>query len=426
MGLPDSIYDNYTRILKEELIPAVGCTEPTCIAYACAETRRVLGEFPSSITVECSGDIIKNVKGAVVPNTGNLKGIKAAAVIGAVGGDAGKGLEVLSGITPEDICRAEEILRTDFCNVELLQTAANLHVIVTATSVNNTSLVEIIHTHTNVVRIEKNGCTIFKKPYSVENFNDSLSDRTCLNVRHIKEFADTVELGELEKLIQLQIRLNSRISEEGLLNIYGIGVGANLIKYYGDDIKTKAKAAAAAGSDARMSGCILPVITNSGSGNQGITVSLPVIEYAKHLKVPEEVLIRALILSNLVAIHQKTEIGRLSAYCGAVSAACGSGAGITYLHHGTYDQICRTITNTLANVSGIICDGAKPSCAAKIASAVDAAIMAHYLSMEDRGFNSGDGIIKADVEKTIESVGKLGRYGMKETDREILKIMLES
>jgi L-cysteine desulfidase len=425
MSLSPVIYSQYTQILKEELIPALGCTEPICIAYASAKARQTLGEFPEMAIVESSGNIIKNCKGAIVPNTGSLKGIAAAAVIGIVGGDPDKKLEVLSGVTSENVARAKEILKTDFCRVKLLTTPALLHVIVTVKSAGHSALVEIVHTHTNIVRIEKDGQTIFEKPYDPKKFNDSMTDRSVLNVKDIKEFADTVQLSELSDLIERQIDCNSRISEEGLKHPYGVQVGYNLRKYYGDDVKIKAKAAAAAGSDARMSGCTLPVVINSGSGNQGMTVSLPVIEYAKYLKVSHEKLIRALILSNLIAIHQKTGIGRLSAYCGAVSAACGSGAGITYLYGGTYEQICRTITNTLADIPGIVCDGAKPSCAAKIASSVDAAIMAHCLSMANKSFQPGDGIIESNVEETIENVGILGREGMKETDEEILKLMIK-
>ncbi|HOJ11932.1 MAG TPA: L-serine ammonia-lyase, iron-sulfur-dependent, subunit alpha [Clostridiales bacterium] len=425
MSLLEKTYSEYVQILKEELVLALGCTEPTCIAYVCAKARQVLGEFPEEVVVESSGNIIKNVKGVIVPNTGNLRGIDAAAIIGIVGGDPDKELEVLTGIEQKDIDKAAELMKKNFCKVRLLKTKANLHVIARVKSENHSAMVEIVHTHTNIVRIEKDGELLFKKDYDCSKCNDGLTDRSGLNVKDILEFADTFELDDLKGIILQQINYNSRISQEGLNHLYGAGVGANLIKHYGCDIKVVARAAAAAGSDARMSGCILPVVINSGSGNQGMTVSLPVIEFAKHLGASEEKLIRALVLSNLVAIHQKTAIGRLSAYCGAVSAACGSGAGITYLHGGTYDQICKTITNTLANVAGIVCDGAKPSCAAKIASAVDAAIMAHYLSMENECFRPGEGLVKGDVEETISSIGRLGRDGMRETDREILKIMVE-
>lgn len=426
MAISDSNVINYTNILKEELVPALGCTEPTSIAYVSAKAREVLGEFPKEVIVQSSGNIIKNVKGAVVPNSGNLRGIEAAAIIGIIGGKPEKELEVLSDVTQDNIDEAKKLINTDYCKVKLLKSKANLHIIVTVKSHNNSALVEIVHTHTNIVRIEKNNKVVLEKLYNSDDINGSLIDRSCLNVRDIKEFADTVELNQLQDIIKLQIKYNSDISSEGLINYYGANVGSNLLKHSLHEIKTIAKAATAAGSDARMSGCILPVIINSGSGNQGITVSLPVIEYAKHLKVDEEHLIRALIFSNLIAIHQKTKIGRLSAYCGVVSAACGSGAGITYLYNGTYEQICSTITNTLANVSGMICDGAKPSCAAKIASAVDAAIMAHELAMDNRVFQPGEGIVKDDIEDTISSIGQIGGNGMKETDQEILKVMLNN
>ena len=426
MAISENHIINYTNILKEELIPALGCTEPTSIAYVSAKAREVLDEFPRKVTVKSSGNIIKNVKGAVVPNSGNLRGIKAAAIIGIIGGNPEKELEVLTDVTKEDIRRSKELIDTDYCKVELLKSKANLHIIVKAESEQNSALVEIIHTHTNIVRIEKNNKIILEKLYNSNDINGSLIDRSCLNVRDIKEFADTVELTELRDIIRLQIKYNGNISEEGLNHYYGANVGSNILRHCSHDIKTIAKAATAAGSDARMSGCILPVIINSGSGNQGITVSLPVIKYARYLKLDEEQLIRALIFSNLIAIHQKTKIGRLSAYCGVVSAACGSGAGITYLYNGTYEQICSTITNTLANVSGMICDGAKPSCAAKIASAVDAAIMAHELAMDNSVFQPGEGIVKDDIEDTIKSVGQIGGNGMRETDQEILKVMLNN
>lgn len=426
MGISKINFNNYINILREELIPALGCTEPTCIAYACAKAREVLDEFPKEVIVKSSGNIIKNVKGAVVPNSGDLKGIEAAAILGIVGGNANKKLEVLTDVTQEHIDKTKKLLNIDFCKAELLKSKANLHIIVLAKSDNNSASVEIIHTHTNIVKIIKNNAIIFEKNYDYENINEGLVDRSCLNVKDIKEFADSVDIIELKDIIKLQIKYNSEISCEGLRNKYGVGVGLNLLKHCCNDIKTRAKAAAAAGCDARMSGCILPVIINSGSGNQGITVSLPVIEYAKYLKVDEEHLIRALIFSNLIAIHQKTKIGRLSAYCGVVSAACGSGAGVTYLYNGTYEQICSTITNTLANVSGIVCDGAKPSCAAKIASAVDAAIMANDLAMDNQAFKSGDGIVKRNIEDTIDCIGQIGGEGMKLTDEEILRVMLKN
>ena len=275
------------------------------------------------------------------------------------------------------------------------------------------------------MRIEKNGETLFRADPGETQAEAAEPDHSCLNIRDILDYADHADLDTVRGVLDQQIECNTAISKEGLAKDYGANVGKTLLSVYGDDVKVRAKASAAAGSDARMSGCVLPVVINSGSGNQGMTASLPVIEFAKELGASREKLYRALLVSNLVAIHQKTAIGRLSAYCGAVSAACGAGAAITYLSGGGYERVSHTITNTLANVSGIVCDGAKPSCAAKIASAVDAAVMAHYMAMKDEYFNAGEGIVKDDLEKTIESVGRLGRDGMKQTDVEVLKIMVD-
>ncbi len=419
-------YRNYLEILKRELVPALGCTEPICLAFAAAKSREILGQMPERVLAECSGNIIKNVKGAVVPNSGGMKGVEAAIAIGAVGGNAQKELEVVADIQPEQIAEAAALVKTRaFCEVKVLKSKAPLHVRITAFAGEHRAVVEIRDAHTNIVLLQKDEEILFCEQPKQKKVVEKMSQEE-MNVREILEFANTVKLEDVQEIIGRQIEYNEKIAEEGLQKEYGASVGANLLKYYGDDIKIRAKAYAAAGSDARMSGCLAPVVINSGSGNQGITVSLPVIQYAKHLQVSREKLIRALVLSNLIAIHEKMAVGRLSAYCGAVSAACGSGAAITYLHNGTYEQICATITNTLANVSGIICDGAKPSCAAKIASSVDAAILGHYLAMEQEQFNAGDGIVKEDVEQTISSVGILASQGMRETDEVILDIMVEN
>lgn len=417
--------EKYYNILREELIPALGCTEPICLAFAAAEARQVLGETPERVIIKCSGNIIKNVKGAIVPNSGNLKGIEAAVCLGIAGGNPDKKLEVLEDITEKQQEYAKKLLSNpDYCQVKLLDTPATLHVILEAYSHKHTSMVEIIHTHANIVTIMRDQKYLLKKDFDPKEAVKDLTDRSCLSIRKIVSFADHAGLHPIQSLLEEQIAYNSKISKEGLEHPYGVQVGACLLKYYGSDVKIRAQAAAAAGSDARMSGCTLPVIINSGSGNQGITVSIPVIEFAKEWNVGQEKLLRALIVSNLVAIHEKTGIGRLSAYCGAVSAACGSGAALTYMRGGTYQQICDTITNTLGNISGMVCDGAKPSCAAKIMSAVDAAIMGHYLAMDGLVFQKGDGIIKGDVEQTIDNIGKVGRLGMQETDRVILKLMI--
>ena len=367
------VYEEYIAILKEELVPALGCTEPIAIAYAAAKAREILGKLPEEIVVSCSGNIIKNVKAVIVPTTGDLKGIETSAILGAVGGNAEKKLEVLVDVTDEDL--------------------------------------------------KKNGQVIFSK--EMEADSAASTDRTLLNLKDIYEFAQTVKIDEIKDLIDRQLAYNMSIAKEGLTKSYGANVGATILKYYGDDVRNRAKALPAAGSDARMNGCVLPVMINSGSGNQGMTVSLPVAVFADYLFADKEKEYRALVLSNLVAIYQKNELGKLSAYCGAVSAATGAGAGIAYLHGADFDTIAETITNTLANVSGIVCDGAKASCAAKIASSVDAAIMAYYMAAEHRGFQSGEGLVKKDVEATIKSFGRMGREGMRSTDVEILKIMLE-
>lgn len=419
----------FIAILEEELVPALGCTEPIAVAYAGAHARTLLGKLPERVHIKSSGNIIKNVKSVTVPNSGNMKGIPAAAAIGIIGGNPEKGLEVLADITEADISRAKEFLQDVPCKVSLLDTVASLHFIVAVFAGDDSASVEIIHQHTNIVHTMKNGKDVLSVPFEPESANAALTDRSGLSVEKILTFADTVDLERVRPVLERQIEYNTRISREGLEHPYGINAGTNLLEAAKAEravtFKIRAQAAAAAGSDARMSGCTLPVVTNSGSGNQGITVSLPVIVFAEENNIPHERLLRGLLVSNLTAIHQKTRIGRLSAYCGAVSAACGSGAGITYLSGGSYEQVCETVTNTLAVVSGIVCDGAKPSCASKIATAVDAAINAHYLAMKNAVFQAGDGIVKDDIERTIAGVGSIAADGMRETDKVILKIMVE-
>lgn len=415
--------DKYYDILKNELVPALGCTEPIAIAYASARARKLLGVCPDKIEVFCSGNIIKNAKSVTVPNSGGLKGIETAAILGAVGGNSDIFLEVLSTVRQEHQIKCVELLEKEgYCNLKLLKEGINLHLKIIAHDKERKAIVEIANEHSNIIYEELDGTVLLKNKIT----DSADKDRGFMNIRDILAFGAEFEIDIMKKILDNQIECNSRIAQEGLTNNYGAQVGKTLLAVYGDDIKIRAKALAAAGSDARMSGCVLPVIINSGSGNQGITVSLPVIEYAKELKVSKETLYRALVISNLVAIHQKTTLGRLSAYCGAVSAACGSASAITYMTGGDYDAITRTITNTLANVSGIVCDGAKPSCAAKIASAIDAGLMGHFMSIGNNSFLSGDGLVKKDVEKTIESFGRMGRDGMKATDIEILNIMIDS
>ncbi|SHI50518.1 L-cysteine desulfidase family protein [Lutispora thermophila] len=424
--LTNEVCENYVMILKNELVEALGCTEPIAIAYAAAKAKAVLGKQPKRMEIGCSGNIVKNVKGVVVPNTGGLIGIGAAAIAGVIGGDPDKELQVLESVKEEDHKEIRRLLNEDYCSVYHLKGVENLYIEAKVYSDDESAEVCISDSHTNIIRIVKNGQVIFEKQNEIHK-KTSTGDRSLLNIKDIVEFADTVDLDEykLRDLLRNQIEKNTAIAEEGLKNDYGVSVGKTLLKYYGNDVKVRAKAKAAAGSDARMSGCSLPVVINSGSGNQGITVTLPVVEYARELKVSEEKLMRALLISNLVSIHQKSLIGKLSAYCGAVSAATGSAAAITYLHGGDYEAISKTIINTTANVSGIVCDGAKPSCAAKIAAAVDAGILGHQLSTEGKVFRSGEGLVKDGVEATIKSIGRLGRKGMERTDVEIINIMLD-
>lgn len=417
-------YQTYVQILKEELVPAMGCTEPIALAYCAAKAREVLGELPERCVVEASGNIVKNVKSVIVPNTGGLKGIEAAAAAGIVAGDAGRVLEVISEVTGEQKVRIKEYMEKAQIQVKPLETDEILDMIVTLYAGDTYSKVRIANYHTNIVLIEKDGDKLYEVGVMATE-EAQMADRSLLNVQDIYDFAKTADLEDVKELIGRQIEYNSAISKEGLEHDWGANIGSVLLKAYGDDIRVRARAVAAAGSDARMSGCEMPVIINSGSGNQGMTASLPVIEYAKELGSSEEELYRALILSNLVTIHQKTGIGRLSAYCGAVSAGCGAGCGIAYLLGGDYKTIAHTLVNGLAIVSGIICDGAKPSCAGKIAAAVDAGILGYQMYINGQQFKGGDGIISKGVENTIRNIGRLSKEGMKGTDKEIIQIMTD-
>lgn len=415
----------YTAILKEELVPALGCTEPIALAYASAECRKLLGVLPEKATAKCSGNIIKNVKSVIIPNTGGMKGIEAAVAAGMIGGDASRGLEVLSAVKEEELPEIRKYIAEKRVSVKLLHTTATLHFIITMEKGNESASVEVIHQHTNIVKKIKNGEVVFQKDSSSEeNMNESLTDRSVLSVDGIIEFGETADFSLFAPIIEEQIRCNSAICEEGLKNKWGVNIGQYLLETREKDFITEAKATAAAGSDARMSGCVYPVVINSGSGNQGITVSVPVIVYCRRNSIGHEKLVRALAISNLIAIHQKTRIGRLSAYCGAVNAACGAATAITWLQGGTREQINETITNTLATISGMVCDGAKPSCAAKISLALEAAMMGHDLAMEDDNFLPGDGIVKGDVESTIIGVGEIASKGMVSTDETILNVMV--
>ncbi len=421
--LEQRLYDNYVQILKNELVPALGCTEPIAIAYAAAKARDVLGCFPEHVEMRCSGNIIKNVKGVTVPNSDGMRGIDAAAILGIVGGDASRELEVLESVKPEHIAKTRELVAAGYCRCTLQEDVANLFIVATVRKDEHYAEVTIINRHTYITRIVKDGEVLYETASSEESRD--YVDKSLLNVKDILEFANTVDIEDVKEVLDRQIEMNSAIADEGLMHPYGAQIGRTLLQVYGDDVKIRAKARAAAGSDARMGGCSMPVVINSGSGNQGMTVSLPVIEFANSLFCSKEKLYRALVVSNLVAIHQKKYIGSLSAYCGAVSAACGSGAAITYLYGGNYDEISATIVNTIGNVGGIVCDGAKSSCAAKIASAVDAAILGHFLGHKHHCFQPGEGIIQGDVEGTIRSMGYIGRVGMKDTDKQILNIMID-
>ena len=423
--IDSELYKNYLDILKQELVPALGCTEPIAIACAAAKARRLLGSFPESLEMKLSGNIIKNVKGVTVPNSGGLKGIDIAAVLGMVGGNADKALEVLEEITPEHIARAKELASRGICTYSLAENVPNLYISAKAVCGGHYAEVVIAHQHTNIIKMEKDGEVLLDRTLEAEEKTDDTVDRSRLTVKDILDFADQVRMEDIEEIISRQIRLNTAISQEGLDNNYGAQIGKTLMHVWGKSATTRACARAAAGSDARMGGCSMPVVINSGSGNQGITVSLPVIVYAEEWEVSRDKLYRSLVVSNLIAVHQKYYIGSLSAYCGAVSAACGAGAGITYMYGGTYEQVSLTIINTLGNVGGIVCDGAKPSCAAKIASSVDAALMAFHLSIQNKSFLPGEGLIKGDVEETIKSMGYIGRVGMKTTDTEILNVMID-
>lgn len=422
------IYNEYVTILESELVPALGCTEPIALAYAAAKAKEVLGKMPDHITMRCSGNIIKNVKGVKGPNSGGMKGVEAAAVLGITGGDPSQALEVLEHVTDREIDEAEKLLKAGFCDCVLKDDVANLYIeayAVCKKTEKSEALVVIEDEHTNITHIEKDGQVLFhkeKKEYCQER--EKTPDKSLLNLEDIITFANEVQITDVEKVLGRQIKYNTRIAEEGLRNPWGAQVGRVVLEEFGEDVKWRAVAKASAGSDARMSGCALPVIINSGSGNQGMTCSLPVIEFGKELKKSKEEIYRALCVSNLVALNQKKYIGSLSAYCGAVCAAAGAGAGITYLCGGTLEQIENTVVNTIADAGGIVCDGAKPSCAAKISTALQAAILSHKMAMRGLTFARGEGLVMDCPEDTIKAVGYVGRAGMKQTDVEILNLMI--
>ena len=423
MELRDDVYNSFVNILKEELVPAMGCTEPIALAYAAAKARDILGAVPDRIVIGASGSIIKNVKSVIVPNTNHLKGIPAAAVAGVVAGKSEKELEVISEVTGTEIEAMRKYIENTDIIVKYIDNGLTFDIDVTVYAGEESANVRIAVYHTNIVHMEKNGEVIFDEPVEGEK-EEGLTDRSALTIENIYEFVEILDVKDVEEVLQRQIDYNTAIAEEGLRGDYGACVGKTLIEAYGKDVRVRASAMAAAASDARMSGCELPVIINSGSGNQGITCSLPVLEFAKELKADKEKIFKALALSNLVAIHLKTGIGRLSAYCGAVTAGAAAGAGVAYINGGDYPLVSHTIVNALASVSGMVCDGAKASCAAKIASSVDASILGYEMYKRGHQFKGGDGIIKKGVENTIENVGRLGKDGMKKTNEEIINIMV--
>ncbi|MFR3078884.1 serine dehydratase subunit alpha family protein [Intestinimonas butyriciproducens] len=404
----------------------MGCTEPIAIAYASALARDTLGTMPERMEVQASGNLIKNVKSVVVPNTNGLKGIEAAVAAGVVAGDAGKALEVISVVSGEQKARIHDMVGRGVCKVSLLDSGLVLDLIVTLRAGDDWARVRIVNHHTDVVLIEKNGAVLLEKPVDTSSSIGEVSpEKRLLTIRDIVEFARTVDLDDVRDVLERQVNYNMAICEEGLKSSYGGNVGKVLLREFGDGVATRCKAKAAAGSDARMGGCELPVVINSGSGNQGITVSVPVVEYARELGKDQDTLLRALVISNLVAVHQKAGIGSLSAYCGAISAGAAAGAAIAFLLGGGEYEIEHTIVNCLAISSGVVCDGAKASCAGKIAIGLDAALLGYQMIKNQQQFRGGDGILKKGVEETIGVVGRLGKDGMRETDREILHIMID-
>lgn len=421
-----SIYNDCLNILKEELLPAMGCTEPIAVAYAAALARKALGAVPDRAEIAVSGNILKNVKSVIVPSTGGLKGVCSAAAAGIIAGREDKKLEVLSGISESDIEKIKAYAASTPITVTQSDSGCIFDIAVKVYSGESQGFARIEGNHTNVVEVSRNGIPIQKKQTSYEDADEGMTDRSALTVKSAVEFADAVDIEDIKEIIGRQIDYNCAIAQEGLRGDYGAKIGKILLRGFGDGVHNRAKAAAAAGSDARMNGCALPVVIVSGSGNQGITACLPVTEYAKELGSPYEKLLRAVALSDLITIHLKTGIGRLSAYCGAVSAGAGAGAGIAYLYGGGYEEIAHTVVNALAVTSGLICDGAKSSCAAKIAASVDAGILGYEMYKNGSQFYGGDGILTRGVENTIDNVSDLARVGMKETDEEIIRLMIKN
>lgn len=421
----DFLYQQYINILKEELRPAMGCTEPIALAYAAAKARQVLGAMPDKVRLFVSGNIIKNVKSVVVPNTGGLHGMAAALCAGIVAGDPEKELQVISQVPKDQHARIKSYMESLDLDIQPAYSDLVFDIDVIEYSGSDCVRLRIVNHHTNIVLIEKNGEKLLELPVT-ESSEDQLTDKSCLTIENIVAFADCLDVEDIRSCVGEQIRCNLEIANEGLKGDWGANIGTVLLRRQGGSVEKKAGAYAAAGSDARMSGCEKPVMIVSGSGNQGITASVPVAIFAQETGASEEMLLKAVALSNLVTIHQKAGIGRLSAYCGAISAGCGAGAGIAYLQGGDAHAIAHTVVNAIAILSGTICDGAKPSCAAKIAAAVDAGILGYHMYLEGQQFYGGDGIVTKGVDNTVYNIGKLAREGMRETDRTILEIMLSN
>ena len=423
MMLNDKKVAAYTAILREELLLATGCTEPIAVAYCAAKLREVLGGKPEEVLAEVSGNILKNVKSVVVPNTDGRRGIGAAIAVGIVAGDADAELQVIANVTEDDAAAIQGYLDTTPIKVTCPETPCLLDIFLHGKREGHTAAVRVANNHTNIIYIERDGEILLEKPVTA-NAEDNLQDKSVLNVKDILTFAENVPLSVIEPIIGRQIACNTAIAEEGLKNSWGANIGSTLL-LRSDDIETQARAWAAAGSDARMNGCEMPVVICSGSGNQGITASVPVWRYGKLMGADDEKILRAVCLSDLITIHQKTGIGRLSAYCGAVSAGVGAGCGIAWLRGADYDAICHTLENAVVMISGCICDGAKASCASKIAMGVECGMLGYNMYLGGNNFQPGHGIMGKDVEDTICHVGVLAAQGMRETDRVILKIMTE-
>lgn len=422
--LDQKIQEEFLAILEEELVPAMGCTEPIALAYAAAKCRELLGCEPDHIVARCSGNMIKNVRCVTIPNSGGMVGIETACILGAIGGRPDAEMEVLAGVSDAHRERTRELVEAEACEVVFLDSPVPLHFVIEMTGKGHEALVEIKYSHINIVLMKKDHVTVLERE-DVDVTNGSQADRSLLSLDRIMQFANEVEFGLIRRLYERQIRYNMDIAYEGMSGDYGLGIGRVLRECYADSVVTRMKAYAAAASEARMSGCDMPVIITSGSGNQGIASSVPVIVYARENNYKNEQMYRALAFSSLLTVYQKMFIGKLSAFCGAVSASCASAAAITYLCGGSLAQIKATIDNTLANIPGIICDGAKSSCAAKIASSIDAGMMAHYLAMKNQAYGAYTGIIKEDTGETISCVGYIGKVGMQQTDKEIIKLMLD-